>query len=181
MTTLTRRHILQTSVAALALTSVPCLAFAHSHSDQLLADILIGVGDALQREWIRDNYGHGQRRTPVHTAGIPRLLAFALPAAGSAATSVWPAAAPSGTRTAPRRSSRRLETGRSRSGPRSEISCISMILSRMVKTDVLGVSFTPTTFRMHRCTCPDCHSTGTGPLGLRAADQRCFERCRRRR
>lgn len=59
MTTLTRRHILQTSVAALALTSVPCLAFAHSHSDQLLADILIGVGDALQREWIRDNYGHG--------------------------------------------------------------------------------------------------------------------------
>ena len=59
MTTLTRRHILQTSIAALALTSVPCLAFAHSHSDQLLADILIGVGDALQREWIRDNYGHG--------------------------------------------------------------------------------------------------------------------------
>lgn len=59
MTTLTRRCILQTSVAALALTSVPCLAFAHSHSDQLLADILIGVGDALQREWIRDNYGHG--------------------------------------------------------------------------------------------------------------------------
>lgn len=50
MTILTRRRILQTSVAALALTSVPCLAFAHSHSDQLLADILIGVGDALQRE-----------------------------------------------------------------------------------------------------------------------------------
>lgn len=59
MTILTRRRILQTSVAALALTSVPCLALAHSHSDQLLADILIGVGDALQREWIRDNYGHG--------------------------------------------------------------------------------------------------------------------------
>lgn len=89
------------------------------------------------------------RRTPVHTAGIPRLLAFALPTAGSAAsassgrtpasaaTSAWPAAAPSGTRTAPRRSSRRLGTGRSRSGPRSEISCISMILSKMVKTDVL--------------------------------------------
>ena len=156
MTILTRRRILQTSVAALALTSVPCLALAHSHSDQLLADILIGVGDALQREWIRDNYGHGHwdghywnygghRYTPLEyrdfwlsryqpPAPPPRLPGGRAPAA---ATSAWPAAAPSGTRTAPRRSSRRLGTGRSRSGPRSEISGVPMILSSMVETDVL--------------------------------------------
>ena len=89
------------------------------------------------------------RRTPVHTAGIPRLLAFALPTACSAAsassgrspasatTSAGPAAAPSGTRTASRRASWRLGTGRSRSGPRSEISDVSMILSSMVEIDVL--------------------------------------------
>lgn len=89
------------------------------------------------------------RRAPVHTAGIPRLLAFALPTACSAAsassgrspasatTSAGPAAAPSGTQTASRRASWRLGTGRTRSGPRSEISDVSMILSSMVEIDVL--------------------------------------------
>lgn len=145
MTTLTRRHILQTSVAALALTSVPCLAFAHSHSDQLLADILIGVGDALQREWIRDNYGHGHwdghywnyrghRYTPLEYRDY-WLSRYQPPAPPPRPART--AAAPSGTRTAPRRTSRRLGTGRPRSGPGSQINGVSQVLMSMVEMDAL--------------------------------------------
>lgn len=57
-TTLTRRHFLIGTTAVFALGSVPGLALANS--DALLADILVGVGDALMRDWIRDNYGRGR-------------------------------------------------------------------------------------------------------------------------
>ncbi len=57
-TILTRRHLLSTVAAAAALGAVPALAFANS--DALLADILVGVGDALRRDYIRENYGRGR-------------------------------------------------------------------------------------------------------------------------
>lgn len=57
-TTYPRRRILQGAAAVLAIGAVPAVAFAGN--DALLADILVGVGDALIRDYIRKNYGHGR-------------------------------------------------------------------------------------------------------------------------
>ena len=72
-TIFTRRRILQTAIAAAAIGAVPAVAFAGN--DALLADILMGVTDALQRDWLRRNcrrgiwdsgywYFEGRRFTP---------------------------------------------------------------------------------------------------------------------
>ena len=55
---LNRRHLLQAAVATVAVGAVPGLAFANS--DALLADILVGVGDALRRDYIREHYRRGR-------------------------------------------------------------------------------------------------------------------------
>lgn len=51
-TTLSRRRLVQGAAAALALGAVPGIALANA--DSLLADILIGVGDAMKRDYIRE-------------------------------------------------------------------------------------------------------------------------------
>lgn len=56
----TRRRLLIGSAAAALLAATPLAALAN-RSDALLADILVGVGDAMQRDWIRRNYGLGRR------------------------------------------------------------------------------------------------------------------------
>ena len=55
----TRRRLLIGSAAAALLAATPLAALAN-RSDALLADILVGVGDAMQRDWIRRNYGLGR-------------------------------------------------------------------------------------------------------------------------
>lgn len=57
-TTLSRRRLVQGAAAALALGAVPGIALANA--DSLLADILIGVGDAMKRDYIREHYGQGR-------------------------------------------------------------------------------------------------------------------------
>lgn len=57
-TTLSRRRLVQGAAAALALGAVPGIALANA--DSLLADILIGVGDAMKRDYIREHYGRGR-------------------------------------------------------------------------------------------------------------------------
>lgn len=53
-----RRHLIQGATAVLALGAVPGIALANA--DSLLADILIGVGDAMKRDYIREHYGRGR-------------------------------------------------------------------------------------------------------------------------
>ena len=83
-----RRRLIQSATAVLAVGAVPGIALANA--DSLLADILIGVGDAMKRDYIREHYGRGRwdghywhyegrRYTP-----ISRFLAVSLRAARSA-------------------------------------------------------------------------------------------------
>lgn len=56
-TSFSRRHFLIGTAAAVAIGSLPAAALANS--DALLADILVGVGDAMKRDWIREHYRRG--------------------------------------------------------------------------------------------------------------------------
>lgn len=56
-TSFSRRHFLIGTAAAVAIGSLPAVALANS--DALLADILVGVGDAMKRDWIREHYRRG--------------------------------------------------------------------------------------------------------------------------
>ena len=53
-----RRRLIQSATAVLAVGAVPGIALANA--DSLLADILIGVGDAMKRDYIREHYGRGR-------------------------------------------------------------------------------------------------------------------------
>ncbi len=53
-----RRRLIQGATAVLAVGAVPGIALANA--DSLLADILIGVGDAMKRDYIREHYGRGR-------------------------------------------------------------------------------------------------------------------------
>ena len=53
-----RRRLIQGATAVLAVGAVPGIALANA--DSLLADILIGVGDAIKRDYIREHYGRGR-------------------------------------------------------------------------------------------------------------------------